>query len=72
MKYKLVKFGDCDGEDIICADPGLSETDFISYMVALNLKMIKEEDFLWFGVKYDYPYGIDDTSWVIRKEVEDA
>lgn len=66
MKYELVKFGDCDGEDIICAD-GLSEADMISYMVALNLEMIREEDFLWFGVKYDYAFGIGDEDWVIRK-----
>lgn len=71
MKYELVKFGDCEKEDIVCADETLSDAEKISYMVALNLKMIKEDDFLWFGVKYDYPFGIGSESWVIRKTDKD-
>jgi hypothetical protein len=70
IRYELAKFGDCKKDDTICADEQLSDAEKISYMVALNLGMIKEDDFLWFGNKQDYPYGIGDNAWIIRKTRE--
>jgi hypothetical protein len=66
-KYRLVKFKNVDDKDIICADNGLSDAEKIAFVVGLNSGAIKEEDFLWFGFKTDYCFGVGPDDWVIRQ-----
>ena len=69
MKYKLVKLQDVDEKDMISADRELSDSDKIAFVVGLNSGVIKEEDFLWFGLKDNYIY-LDRETWVIQQVEE--
>lgn len=66
MKYEVIEFGKADENDIICVDSTMNAPEVISFAAGLNLGIIKEEDFLWFGKKEDYLYCSEYT-WVIRK-----
>ena len=69
MKYKLIRFEDTTEEDIICVDTDLRDAEKIAFIVGLNLGVIKEEDFLWFGTKDCYSF-VSPDEWVIKQEKE--
>jgi len=67
-KYTLTQYKDVKEEDIIFVDASISDADKVAFLVGLNLRVIKEEDFLWFGTKDCFLYT-NPNEWVIKKEV---